>query len=216
MRRTTWFAALTLLAGCIPDGQDRLRAYVADGVYLYQRGDYLHARETFQAALAMAPDDPTLQFNLAQCYERLGQADRAEDIYRRCLQQHPENADCRHALAVLLVRSRRRDEAVEMTQEWLRQAPRSADAYALDGWLWHDLGDLPRAQGRLQQALALDPRNRRALNELALVYEALNRPDRALVLYERSLAVDAHQPEVARKIQQLRDSGVKYPAPDWQ
>ena len=47
--RPGWFAGLVLLAGgCVPtELEQRVRAYNADGVYLFCRGDYVHARETF-------------------------------------------------------------------------------------------------------------------------------------------------------------------------
>jgi len=73
---------------------------------------------------------------------------------------------------------------------------------------------LPRAQTRLQQALELDPHDIRALNELALVYEDLHRPERAVVIYERILALDAHQPQVENRLQSLLANGAGRPRPE--
>ena len=213
--RPGWLAGIVLAAaGCVPAELERVRTYNADGVYLFQRGDYVHAGQTFKVALELAPEDPNLRFNLAQCYERLGDQDRAEKVYKECLQRDPSHADAHHALCVLLVRQRRREEAVRRVEEWLAREPRLAGPYAEDGWLWHQAGDLPRAHSRLQQALQLDPQNERALAELALVYEELRRPDRALALYERSLDVSPGQPDVVRRVNRLRAQGVRYPRPD--
>jgi hypothetical protein len=66
----------------------------------------------------------------------------------------------------------------------------------------------------LHQALDLEPRNVRALVELAVVYEKLNYPGRALVLYERSLEVEPEQPEVRKKVAELKKKGTRLPQPD--
>src|SRR5205823_1738863 len=105
--RLRWLAGTVLLAaGCTPTTQERVRAYNDDGLYLFQRGDFNHARDTFQAGLDLTPDDPNLRFNLAQCYDRSGDQDKAEKIYRECLQKTPDHAESQHALCALLVRQK--------------------------------------------------------------------------------------------------------------
>ena len=101
-----------------------------------------------------------------------------------------------------------------LVDEWLQKQPNAAGPYAADGWLWFQAGDLPRAQGRLLQALERDPHDVQALTQLAQVYEALHRPERAVVLYERALRQDPAQPDVAQRLEALRSQGVKPPRPD--
>jgi type IV pilus assembly protein PilF len=203
-----------LLAGCASEEADRLRAYNQDGVYLFQRGEYAQARESFAAALVLKPDDAVTLYNLAECHDRLGDAVRAEQYYNACLARDPNHADCRHALATLLVRQGRGDEATRMVEGWLAREPRRAAAYAEDGWLLLQAGDLPRAQGRLQQALELDPHEPRALIELARLYEKMQRPDRAAVLYERVVERNPQQVEVAKRLKELKAQGAGTPLPD--
>jgi Tfp pilus assembly protein PilF len=205
---------LLLVGGCTLDNSEIVREYNNDGLHLFQQGDYPHARECFQAALKLAPEDVSLRYNLAESYERMGKLGEAEKLYQECLQRDPNHADCRQALCVLLVRQGRRDEAVQMVEAWLTREPTRSDAYALDGWLQHQVGDLPQAQGRLQQALKFDPNNTRALTELALVYESLSSPERALALYERSLDVERNQSEVIDRVNRLKAQGVSYPRPE--
>src|SRR6266404_1655979 len=213
-----WMSGLLALAlglqGCESASQERLRDYNPDGLYLFQRGDYAAARESFQAALTLKPNDPGLLYNVGECYDRLGDPAKAERSYNECLVQTPNHTDCRHALASMLVRVGRKEDATRLVEDWLAREPRLAAAYAEDGWLWHQAGDLPRAQTRLQQALELDPHEPRALVGLALVYEAMQRPDRAAALYERVLERDPHQVEVARRLNRLRSQGAHQPQPD--
>lgn len=218
--RHRWFlclaaaAALSALAGCETAAQQRVRHYNADGVHLFQQGQYQSARDSFAAALELQSEDPALFYNLGQCCDRLNDNVRAEQYYLQCLQRSANHADCRHALAVLLVRTGRKPQAASMIHDWLTQQPKLADAYALDGWRLRQDNALSDAQGRLQQALALDPHNVRANVELGILYEAMNLPERSAVLYERALARNPNQPEVSQRLVSLRARKIGRPLPD--
>jgi protein O-GlcNAc transferase len=215
MARVAWVGVFACaVAACAPVTPHRVREYNEDGVRLYENGSFADARDSFQAALDLKPGDPDLTFNLARCHDQLGQPGRAEALYRQCLQSSPDHAECRHALTALLVRADRRAEAVQFVDGWMRRAPNSSGPYAEDAWLKAQEGDRPSAQARLQQALALNPRDNRALVELARLYESGGRPDRALVLYERALEVNPRQPDVARRVRELRAGGTTLPHPD--
>jgi tetratricopeptide (TPR) repeat protein len=207
-------AWMLLLAGCTPVSQERLRDYSEEGMVLYTQGDFGHAGECFQAALALKPNDAALLYNVGHCYDRIDRIDVAEKYYVASLQQDPNFADCRHAYLALLFRTGRQAEAVQSVQAWLAANPQLAAAYAEEGWLFLQQGDLLRAQARLQQALELNPQDVNSLINLGQVYETLQRPDRALALYERALALSPNQLEVSRRIQILRAKGAAVPKPD--
>jgi Tfp pilus assembly protein PilF len=75
--------------------------------------------------------------------------------------------------------------------------------------LLRESGDLPAAQARLQQALALDPGNVRALIELGMLYETYSYPDRAAGLYERALQRDPQQMEALTHLAALKHKGTR-------
>jgi tetratricopeptide (TPR) repeat protein len=202
------------LTGCNAPRDERVHEYNADGVHLFAHGAFPEAQETFQAALALKPDDAGLLYNLGECCHRQGALQQAERYYDDCLRHDANHVPCRFARAALLLQMGRRAEAERSAQDWLKAEPKNANAFALDGWFLHQAGDLPQAQARLQQALELDPRNQRALIELGLLYEAMQRPDRALVLYERIAADDPGQQEVAKRLKELKANGVAKPQPD--
>ena len=207
-------AAALLLAGCAETQQERVRELTDDAVHLYRRGAYADARDTFQLALAQRPDDGDLIYNLARCHDKLGNAAEADKLYQRCLERAPDHLQARHALLVRQVEAGRHAEAVQAVQTWLRASPNLAGPYIEDGWLRARDGDLDNARARLQQAIDREPRHPRALAELAAIYEKLGRPERAVVLYQRSLDADADQPAIAQRLQELRARGVSAPHPD--
>jgi tetratricopeptide (TPR) repeat protein len=214
-RLPLWVAGLALcLGGCVTTQEERVHDYNQDGVFLFQRGDYRGARDSFQAALVLHPNDADLVFNLGECYDRMSDTSRAECLYRECLTRVPKHAACRHGLVDLLTRTGRQQEAVALIDSWLRETPVTADAYTEQGWYLHHTGDLPRAQASLHKALEIDPHNQRALIELGLVYEALNRPDRSVVLYERILEKDPNRLDVSDRVNFLLTKGAGRPHPD--
>jgi Flp pilus assembly protein TadD len=205
---------LPALPGCLPHMDERVQQFSEEGVYLYQRGEYQNARECFEVALQLQPADANLMYNVGQCYDRQDKADKALEYYQLCLSRSATHARCRHSLALLLFRTGKAAEAERMIQDWLAAEPQSPDALVEDGWRLRQEGQLHQAVGRFQQALHYDPHHVRALTELGILFESLQMPERALVLYERALDRDPRQAELIERVNALRARRVGKPQPD--
>jgi Tfp pilus assembly protein PilF len=207
---------LTMFAGCAttPVGE-RVQLYNDDGVYLFAQGNYQGALESFELALTLNPTDSSLLFNTGQCHDRLGQTEIAEKYYLDCLQRSAKHVDARQAYVALLYRTGRAEQADQLIGDWLQEQPGLADTYVLDAWRLRQKNAIPQAQGRLQQALNLDPHHRRALTEMALIYEQAGMPERARVLYERILAREPQQHEITQRLDALRAKGIQRPLPEY-
>ena len=190
--------ALLGVGGCASTSEDRVREYNEDGLQLYRQGAYDKAAESFEAAIALEPSDPTLLFNAARCYDKSGNATKAEQYYNTCLQKAPNDAGCRNGLASLMLRQGRRDDAMHMVEGWLAGQPQLAAAHTAHGILLHQFGDLPAAKLRLEEARRLDSHDTRALVELGQVWEALGAGSR-LDCYERALDDNPHLDDVAAR-----------------
>jgi len=216
MGRVGSIAVLALLvSACASAISERVRQYNDLGMEHFQKGEFDRACADFQAALVLWPNNPSLLYNLGQCYDHLGQSQLAEHYYRLCLQQQPNDPDCRHALNLLLVQNGRMAEARQMVQDWLAREPKLSAAYAEDGWLYQRQGDPISAIKRYQQAIYYDPHNTLALIEMGRIYEEeLNLPSRALKLYQTALEYDPYQIELVKRVHQLRTRGVGPPHPE--
>jgi tetratricopeptide (TPR) repeat protein len=208
-------SCLIVFAGCALVENDELaRRYSDDGLKRYQHGDFVAARESYEAALQIHPNDPGLLYNAGSCCAQLGAQPEAERYYTQCLQKDAGHAAARVALVKLMAQTNRPTEATQAIQDWLKADPKSADAFAVDGWLYDQTGDLTRAQARYQQALEFNPKNVEALTGLGQIYEKMNRPERAVVLYERVLMVEPARQDISRRLDGLLVSGAGRPQPD--
>ena len=150
MRSVALIFMLVLLGGCTTSNQELVRDYHNDGLHLFKQGRYSDAEESFQAALKLQPADPGIYYNLGQTYDYLHRKQEAEKYYRECILRSPNHAGARHALTILLMNQNKQQEAVEGVEDWLKKSPNCAAAYAEDGFLWKQMGDMPRSQARYQ------------------------------------------------------------------
>src|SRR5271165_6973788 len=114
MRRflsTFIFLIIPTCVGCVTTSDQRVKAFNDDGMQMFARGDYAAARESFEAALTLTPQDGNLLYNLGQCSDRLGDWRKAEQYYTTCLQVAPTNGDARAAQVSLFYRTGRTQEA---------------------------------------------------------------------------------------------------------
>ena len=209
------FALLLIgLVGCDATQQERVRLYNEDGIHQFSQGNYREAADSFEQALLLKPEDPALAFNIAQSYDRAGNAKQAEVYYQECLKRDATMADARQAYANLLSRTGRSENASRLIETWTVQEGNKSDLYVLQAWKLRQENRYPEAYDKLQLALVQDPHNPRALTELGILYEKMNLPDRSLVLYERVLTANPNQFEVRDRLAVLKGKGISRPLMD--
>lgn len=207
LRLPLWAVLTTVAAtGCGGIGRNEN----AEGVRLYQQGNYLGAVNHFQQALAQQPGSPDCFYNLGATYhqqsklfKRPADMQTAEQYYHLCLSRSPDHEACQRALAVLLVEENRGDEAVAQLQAWAQRQPTNPNPQIELARLSQEHGDVRQAENYLIDALAVDPSNPRALVALGHIRESTGDSGQALANYTRALSVDGRQPTVAAKVAAL-------------
>ncbi len=214
--RWTWVALTLLGTGC---NQMNSQALNAEGVRLYQLGNYQQAADQFQRAIASDPRSATSYYNLAAALHKSGklagsQQDlaQAERLYNQCLEYDPNHAECYRGLAVLLSETGRNDAAFRLLEGWATRSPQLADPRIELARLLEESNNLDQASSRLVEALAIDPNNARALTALGRLREMNGDRAQALANYQRSLSVNRFQPEIAARVAALQAAGIGAPA----
>lgn len=94
--------AMTLsLSAQAQSAADRARRHFEAGQVEYTRGDFAGAVREFAAGYKLAPQ-PEFLVNMGQAYRRLGELDRAREMYARYLDEAPEGDFARPQVEKLL------------------------------------------------------------------------------------------------------------------
>lgn len=183
----------------------------ADGVRLFRQGKYHAASSRFTQAISHDPLQADGYYNLAATHHRTGklyqqqnELTQAETLYNQCLDRDPNHPDCYRSLAVLLVESDRSDAAVRLLEGWNKTNPALADPKIELARIHEEFGEHQQAKVCLEEALQIEPHNARALAALGKLREGSGEPQQALANYQRSLAINRFQPQVAARVAHLQ------------
>ncbi len=201
--------ASTLLltgAGCamISDSQNQ------QGARMFEQAYYQGALERFGQALQTDPANPDSYYNLARTHHQLGKLhnqqsnlQQAESYYHQCLDHNPNHQDCYRGLAVLLVEQGRSADAFKLVENWVARNPSTAAPKIELARLYEESSNRDLAKAQLIDAVAVDPVNARALAALGKLREDAGETAQAVANYQRSLAVNPSQPQLAARVAAL-------------
>ena len=183
----------------------------ADGVTLYQRGQYQQALQQFQEATYADPNNADGYYNLGATYHRLGRLRnppdslaQAETCYRQCLERNPNHRDCHRGLAVLLIEENRTPEAFTLIQTWATQQPSLAEPRMELARLYSEFGNKEAATNTLADAVQRNPNDARQWAALGKVREETGNYQQASANYQRSLEINPGQADVAARVAALQ------------
>ncbi len=208
-------AGLTMAGGCTNFVANSRNA---DGVTLFQRGQYQDALQKFQEATYADPNNADGYYNLGATYHRLGRLRNqpeslatAETCYRQCLQHNPDHRDCHRGLAVLLIEEGRTAEAFTSIQTWATQSPSRAEPRMELARLYSEFGNKEAATNTLADAVQRKPDDPRAWAALGKGREETGNYSQALANYQRSLELNPNQPDVAARVAALQGALARQP-----
>lgn len=201
------------LTGCAASNYNN-----SDGVKYYGQAQYEKALNSFQAARYAAPEEPDSYYNTAATYDKLGTISRqtgqeslaiqqfttAEEGYKLALAKDPDFAEAYRGLASMWCQLGHPDQAFELLRNWSLGHPASIDAKIELARLYHEYGRVGDASALLQSALAVDPKNARALRAAGFMCEQSGRVDIALENYRLSLESDAKQQDLSDRVALLK------------
>src|SRR5260221_2307389 len=125
-----------------------------------QRGPGLqHARQQYQEAISLEPDDWVLQRGLANLLVKVGDVPGAEVAMTKSVELLPHDLTGHLELGLLLVQSRQPVDASTQFEEVLRQDPRSVAALNGLAIAQNTLGQPDQAIATLNKALTVNPKS---------------------------------------------------------
>lgn len=170
------------------------RAWVAHinlGSVFEDQRKYAEAVDAYNRALADAPPDRALWYNLGHALAMLGRNEEAARAYRESLNVDERYAEAHNNLGIVLEALHRPEEALRHYQRALLYRADYPEAHNNAGTLLADLGWRDLAVRHLREALRLRPHNNaQAATTLAKVCLDEGRVDEALPLLAQALRDD--------------------------
>ena len=179
-----------------------------DGVEAVQKHQYEKAEELFYKAYLFDPEDPFTLYNLGYISELQGQVERAHKFYDLASEQSTG--------AVIDRTSSRQLEGKPMTAAFgsLQDAPMQVNRMNVEAIRLLSQDRAPEAEGVLQQALALDPKNAYTLNNMGVVQEARGDWETALKYYTRVADLHSTEPVIVTLDRAWRGKAISEMAAD--
>jgi protein O-GlcNAc transferase len=157
-----------------------LRAHLAPyhgnrGLILARMTRIEDAIDSFQKALAIAPNDPWLLFTVADAYRQVHRPADAVACYRRALVQRPNDAGILNNLGCYLCELGELDEALAVLQQAAVARPDFAPTHLNLGRVFKDRGQIDKSVASYRRGVELDPASAPAHSDL--IYTIQFHPD---------------------------------------
>jgi len=104
-----------------------------------------------------------------------------------------------------MVQSDRLDEAIDKFNEVVRGAPEFAEGYNWRARAYYLMGQYERAIADCEETIKRNPMHFGALSGEGFSYLELGKPERALRLFERALAINPNKPKIRSIVKELKD-----------
>ena len=134
-----------------------------------------------------ANDQFAAQFNVAKLREQEGDYHVARKLYQELLKLNPEHAGTHHRLGIVEIRLGEAEKGLDHLRRAEAAAPENMAILNDLGFACITTGRPELAQQVLMTALEINPRDERAINNLAMAYGLTGQFDKAFATFRRKL-----------------------------
>ncbi len=168
--------------------QIREKAHLMRGTAQLQLRNVAGARQDFEAARAMVPNDPVVYNSLALAALAENNIQDAITSFETALKVDATNFDALNGLITLYVKSQQADKAHAQIDQALSQYPNMAALHYLKANVYGYQQNANMVQAELNRAIELDPNYLPAYSALASLYINTKQQDLAIAEYQKIIA----------------------------
>ncbi len=168
---------------------DSLNAHLYQGSALWKAGDLAGARAAYETAVMKWPDREELTLSLSQVLEGLNQTANAETVCAKFCERTANRAPVWFRLGYLQWKRGASDQAIASFETALELHPGWTEAEINLALACQATGQLDRSQSILEGVLTREPNHPGASRALASLALNQSRPEQALALHEKLIAL---------------------------
>lgn len=167
---------------------DNPNSYLARAFVLLQIGQYEKALADFEKTLELDPQRYDAMRGQGKCLSMLGRDYEAMASFQLLRRAFPDDPDVYYEIADVLFASGYLDECEKACRQCLQLDSSYVSAYVILGMIAMRRNDDDKARRLLNHAVAMEPDNPFALNELSYLSHLDGDEDRAIELVDRAIA----------------------------
>jgi Flp pilus assembly protein TadD len=153
------------------------------------------AKNAYQNALDLSPDDMLVLRSLGNLFVRMGRLTEGGQCLSRAAKANPEDRECQLSYANALRVSGQFIDARTQLVKALAHWPSQSDVYLNLAIVDGEHGDRELAESEVRQAISLDEKSPYAFNYLGVLLEKKQQYDEAEACYRRAIALDGSLPD---------------------
>jgi putative PEP-CTERM system TPR-repeat lipoprotein len=153
------------------------------------------AVDLLERAVAAHPSADELIGALSNLYVRTGEPGKAEAVLNTRLQANPKDVTIRSALASLYIDQKKYDDAIVEYGRVIAEQPAAGAALNNLAWLYQQKGDLAKARGLAEQAVAAAPRAS-SVDTLGWILLAQGEAEKALTYLSAASRLAPRNPDI--------------------
>ena len=166
----------------------REKTYLTRGTAQLQLKNVAAARQDFEAARQVVPNDPLVYNSLALASLTEDKTQDAISSFENALHVDATNFDALNGLINLHARNQELDKAHARIDQALSAYPNVASLHYLKAQVYGYQRNIPSVEAELNRALELDPNYLNAYSALAALYINTKQEDRAIAEYQKIIA----------------------------
>jgi tetratricopeptide (TPR) repeat protein len=182
------------------------KTYLARGSAQLQLKDFTAARQDFEAARQIAPNDPNVYNNLALASLLENKPEDAMAQYENALRVDGTNLLALNGIITQYAKTKEFDKAHARIDQALSSYPNVSWLHFLKGQAYGYQGNGQAAEAEYRRALEIDPNYLPAYSSLAALFINSKQEDRAIAEYKKILAIRPDNATVYTLIGMLEDA----------
>lgn len=180
----------TAAAAVEPRYGGNVQRHIDLGKYVAGYDDYERAAQHYEKAWNEEPGSKPIMFTLGALYQKSGNLEQAEIVYKKLLQSYPLDGNAYLCLGNVYLAQRRIDLAVTAFQQATDLNRKDARAFRNRGFAEVLGGAYNSAVQSLQRAIQLEPGNSLAYFDLGLAFYHVGNLNKAQEMFHKGLQID--------------------------
>jgi tetratricopeptide (TPR) repeat protein len=163
-----------------------------------------HGIKSFEKAIKLEGKNPILHTELGKLYLLKGEIEKAESEFKKAVELKEDYLDGKIQLALIFERKGDFDQAIKKMEEIVKNFPFNVEAHFQLGRLYFNRDRIDEAILQFEMAISIMPNHSNSLYSLGIAYERKGEKEKALEYFQKVLELNPGNPEVLRKIEELK------------